>query len=140
MEHVVLGALIQNNRMLLGHRTAGRAAYPSAWDLPGGHVESGEAPPDALVRELSEEVGVLISRPTDPPLAVLCPLAHEPRVEFAIWVVTEWAGQVTNCAPNEHDELRWFTADELQAVCLAHTEYREMLPLALAAADKGTVG
>src|SRR5580704_10647282 len=127
MEHVVLGALIQNNRLLLGHRTAARGAYPNAWDLPGGHVESGEAPLDALVRELSEEVGVLISRPTAPPLAVLYPLVQEPRVELAIWIVTEWTGQVTNSAPNEHDELRWFRADELQVVSLAHAEYREML-------------
>jgi 8-oxo-dGTP diphosphatase len=140
MAHVVVGALIQNNRVLLGHRSAGRAAYPSAWDLPGGHVEAGEAPPDALVRELSEELGVLIGRPDARPLAVLHPLVHEPSFELAIWVVTEWVGDVTNCAPDEHDELRWFRADELPAVSLAHPDYREMLPLALAAAGTGSLG
>jgi 8-oxo-dGTP diphosphatase len=135
MARVVVGALIQNNRLLLGHRSAGRAAFPNVWGLPGGHVESGEPPPDALVRELSEELGVLIDRPVAPPLAVLHPLVHEPGFELAIWVVTEWVGHVTNCAPNEHDELRWFRADEWPAVPLAHAEYREILPLAFAASE-----
>jgi 8-oxo-dGTP diphosphatase len=140
MEQVVVGALIQNKRLLLGHRSAGRISYPSVWDLPGGHVESGEAPLDALVRELSEELGVLISRLAASPLARLYPLVHEPGIELAIWVVTDWAGQVTNCAPNEHDELRWFRADEWPAVSLAHHEYRAVLPLAWAAAGKGSLG
>lgn len=139
MEQVVVGALIQNRRLLLGHRSDGRASYPSVWALPGGHVESGEAPLDALVRELSEELGVQISRPAGPPLARLYPLVREPSFELAIWVVTDWVGQVTNCATNEHDELRWFRADEWPAVSLAHPEYRAVLPLAWAAAAKGNL-
>jgi 8-oxo-dGTP diphosphatase len=103
-------------------------------------VELGEAPLDALVRELSEELGVLVSRPAGPPLARLYPLEHEPSFELAIWVVTDWAGQVTNCAPKEHDELRWFRADEWPAISLAHPEYRAMLPLAFAAAGKASLG
>jgi 8-oxo-dGTP diphosphatase len=100
-------------------------------------MESGEAPVDALVRELSEELGVQISRPAAPPLARLYPLVREPSFELTIWVVTDWAGQVTNCAPNEHDELRWFKADEWPAVPLAHPEYHAVLPLAFAAAEQG---
>jgi 8-oxo-dGTP diphosphatase len=97
-------------------------------------VEFGEAPLDALVRELTEELGVLISRPAASPFARLHPLENEPSVELAIWVVTDWIGQVTNCAPIEHDELRWFGADELPALSLAHPEYRNVLALAMAAA------
>jgi 8-oxo-dGTP pyrophosphatase MutT (NUDIX family) len=110
------------------------------WDLPGGHVESGEAPLDALVRELTEELGVLITPPIAPPLAILRPLEHEPSFELAIWVVTAWAGSVTNCAPTEPDELPWFGADEWSALSLAHPEYRTMLPLALPAAREASLG
>jgi 8-oxo-dGTP diphosphatase len=140
MAQVVVGALIQHERLLLGHRSAGRASYPSVWDLPGGQVEVGEALLDGLVRELSEELGILISRPLSPPLARLHPLEHEPSLELAIWVVTDWTGQVTNCAPLEHDELRWFGADEWPAVSLAHLEYRTVLPLALAVAREASLG
>jgi hypothetical protein len=73
MEQVVTGALIHRERLLLGHRSAGRASFPSVWDLPGSHVEFGEAPLDAPVRELTEELGVVISRPAGPPLARLHP-------------------------------------------------------------------
>jgi 8-oxo-dGTP diphosphatase len=134
MIQVVTAALIEHERLLLGHRSAGRASYPSVLDLPGGHVELGEAPLDALVRELTEELGIRISPPAAPPLARLHPFEHEPSLELAIWVVTDWTGQVTNCAPTEHDELRWFGVDEWPALSLAHPEYRSTLLLAMAAA------
>jgi 8-oxo-dGTP pyrophosphatase MutT (NUDIX family) len=35
------------------------------WDLPGGHVLPGEESAEALVRELTEELGVVIDRPTE---------------------------------------------------------------------------
>jgi 8-oxo-dGTP diphosphatase len=140
VNQVVTGAFIRRGRLLLCHRSVGRASYPGVWDLPGGHVEFGEAPLDALVRELTEELGVLITRPTAPPLAILRPLEHEPSFELAIWVVTAWVGSVTNCAPTEHDELRWFGADEWSALSFAHPEYRTVLPLALAAAREASLG
>jgi 8-oxo-dGTP diphosphatase len=132
VEHVVAGALIQHERVLLGYRSAGRVSYPSVWDLPGGHVEFGESPRDALVRELVEELGVRISLPAAPPIARLHPLGElDPSFELAIWVVTDWSGQVTNCAPEEHDELRWFGADQLPALSLAHPDYGTVLAKAI---------
>jgi 8-oxo-dGTP pyrophosphatase MutT (NUDIX family) len=101
-------------------------------------VELGEAPLDALVRELTEELGVLITRPAGPPLASLHPLAHEPSFELAIWVVTAWEGSVTNCAPAEHDELGWFDAEEWSALSLAHQEYRAVLASAMANAREAS--
>jgi 8-oxo-dGTP diphosphatase len=56
---------------------------------------------------------------------------------LAIWEVTAWAGSVTNFAPEEHDELRWFDADEWSALFLAHHEYRNVLALAMAAVIGG---
>jgi hypothetical protein len=59
---------------------------------------------------------------------------------LAIWVVTDWTGQVTNSAPMEHDDLRWFGTGEWPAVSLAHPEYRTVLPLALAVAREASRG
>ena len=69
------------------------------------------------------------------PLARLHPtVQHEPSLELAIWVVTEWTGEITNCAPREHDELRWFGAHEWPALGLAHPDYSTLLAKAIAAA------
>ncbi|MGV9763186.1 NUDIX domain-containing protein [Micromonospora tulbaghiae] len=40
---IVTAVLRDGDRVLLCHRSAGRRHYPDVWDLPGGHVEEGEA-------------------------------------------------------------------------------------------------
>ena len=94
------------------------------WDLPGGHVQPGETPAAALVRELSEELGVLISPPAGPPWRTLSD--DEAGITLAIWVV-EHAGPVENRAPHEHDALVWASADDLGAMALADPAYEGLL-------------
>ena len=56
--HVVAGVLRDaRGRILLARRTEGRE-LAGLWEFPGGKVEPGETPDDALVRELREELGV----------------------------------------------------------------------------------
>lgn len=57
---MVVGALVDHGRVLLGHRHPSRRWYPDVWDLPGGHVEQGESEVAALVRELREELDVRV--------------------------------------------------------------------------------
>jgi 8-oxo-dGTP diphosphatase len=55
---VVACALVDaDNRVLLCQRPEGKA-LAGLWEFPGGKVESGETPEEALVRELREEIGV----------------------------------------------------------------------------------
>src|SRR4029450_2629954 len=60
---VVAAILRRDNRVLLCHRPPERAWYPDVWDLPGGHVEHGETPTEALARELREELAVDLRSP-----------------------------------------------------------------------------
>lgn len=56
--HVVAAVLRDaRGRILLARRTVGRD-LAGLWEFPGGKVEPGEAPDDALVRELREELGI----------------------------------------------------------------------------------
>ena len=56
--HVVAGVIRDaRGRILLARRTLGRD-LAGLWEFPGGKVEPGEAPEDALVRELREELGI----------------------------------------------------------------------------------
>ena len=57
---VAAGVLIEKGRVLLTQRKAG-AHLEGMWEFPGGKVESGEDPRDALVRELREELGIEVA-------------------------------------------------------------------------------
>ena len=52
------GLVINNNKILLIKKNGG--PYDGKLDLPGGTIEFGETPADALKRELQEEVGILV--------------------------------------------------------------------------------
>jgi 8-oxo-dGTP diphosphatase len=96
-EAIVAGAMIQDGRILLCHRSPDRRWYPDVWDLPGGHVELGETPPEALKRELLEELGVSVdSLPRNPLDRV-----RAPEFEMDIWSVTDWHGRPANLVPED---------------------------------------
>jgi 8-oxo-dGTP diphosphatase len=47
-------------------------------------------------------------------------------VNMMIWLI-DYAGEIVNHAPDEHDELRWVTSDEIAGLALAHPSYVELL-------------
>lgn len=51
---------LEGRRLFLARRSE-KAGYGGLWELPGGKVEAGEDPKDALVREIREELGVQIA-------------------------------------------------------------------------------
>jgi mutator protein MutT len=120
---------MRGSQVLLCHRSARRRWCPSTWDLPGGHVEPGESPDAALVRELREELGIAIEPPAGAPITF-------PAAEFDmhVWITPEWSGEIVNAAPLEHDEVRWFTEREVDGLDLALAAYRD--PIARAFQDR----
>ena len=131
MHEVVVAALAREGRVLLVHRSLSRRAYPGVWDLPGGHIETGETELAALTRELREELGVQIATGSAIHLCRWGAGRREDPVLLSAWLVAEWQGTPTNVAPDEHDEIRWFGPEELPP--LAH----ELLGTALVDAMRG---
>jgi 8-oxo-dGTP pyrophosphatase MutT (NUDIX family) len=126
--HDVVGALlVRAGRVLLCHRSPDREWYPDVWDIPGGHVETGEAPAAALARELAEELGVDAEVP-DAPIAT----AVDGDLRLRVWRIDAWRGRPANRSPDEHDAFGWFTADEACALALAHPSYLGLVSDALA--------
>lgn len=113
--------------MLLCHRRHDRTHYPDVWDLPGGHIEEGESRIDALVRELTEELGVVPELAEDSPWLTLT----TDGLALDIYRIDRWRGEPHNVAVEEHDEIRWVTAAELTDLDLAHSSYIQMLRRAL---------
>lgn len=57
---VVACALVDmDNRVLLAQRPEGKA-MAGLWEFPGGKVDAGERPEEALIRELQEELGITV--------------------------------------------------------------------------------
>jgi mutator protein MutT len=124
---IVCGLLIREGSALLVHRAPDRAVFPGVWDFPGGHVEPGESAPDALVRELVEELEVVIVRPAGAGDLVL----EDEGWHLTVWIVTDWTGTPRNAQPDEHDDLAWFGLDDALALDFADPEYRDLLRAAL---------
>jgi len=57
MVQVVAAILTRDGKILVGQRTAAQS-HPLQWEFPGGKVEPGESPEQALARELDEELGI----------------------------------------------------------------------------------
>lgn len=121
--HVVAAILREAGRVLLCHRSPRRRWYPDVWDLPGGHVEPGEPPAAALARELREELGIAVALPVGPPVREV----GGATFEMGIWLVEAWTGAPVNAAPEEHDAIAWFAAEEIGGLRLAHEGYLELL-------------
>jgi len=126
-QHVVVtGVLRRSGRALLVHRSPTRRWYPDVWDLPGGHVEPGEAPHRALERELAEELGVGATV-TGERFAHL----RGQDLRMDVWVLDRWVGEPTNREPDEHDALAWLTGQEMRALRLADPRLPGLVQAAL---------
>lgn len=131
MSRLVCAIFIAGDRVLLVKRAHHRKWSPCKWDLVGGHAEKGEELDVALVRECQEEVGLT-------PLALVqVDTLYEAddkkqRSPFHIYVVRLWTGRSAKLLGDEHSELDWFSADDIETLVLAMPEYREVLFKSLA--------
>jgi 8-oxo-dGTP diphosphatase len=58
MKRVVAGLIVKDGKLLVCQRTR-HQTMPLKWEFPGGKIEEGEQPRNALRRELEEELGIL---------------------------------------------------------------------------------
>ncbi len=101
----------QDGRLLLARRGAGPEA--GKWDLPGGFLEEGEHPLDAVARELREEARVEI----EPLELVAIEMDVYGNDDGAPWTLNlYWTARIVSGeleAADDVDELRWFRPEEL---------------------------
>lgn len=86
---------------LLGRRAPG-GFYPGFWEFPGGKVEPGETPAQALVRELREELGIRVLSLN--PWIVRRHEYEHASVSLHFFEVSRWEGEVND---HVHDALSW---------------------------------
>ncbi|PHV12308.1 Nudix family hydrolase [Chitinimonas sp. BJB300] len=100
--HVAAGILIQpSGQFLLGSRPEGKP-YAGWWEFPGGKLENGETPLDALKRELHEEMGITVET-AQPWLVQVFTYPHA-TVRLNFFKVTNWQGEPQ---PHEGQAFAW---------------------------------
>lgn len=98
---------------LLAQRPVGKV-YAGYWEFPGGKVEAGETVREALVRELTEELGITVTE-CSPWLTRQFTYPHA-TVRLNFWRVTAWTGEIGITAPLEHDAVDWLEVGKTATV------------------------
>jgi 8-oxo-dGTP diphosphatase len=94
MKRVVAGLIVQDGKLLVCQRTR-HQTMPLKWEFPGGKIEEGEQPRDALRRELEEELGILATIGNE-----IARIRHEypngGMVELRFFEVREYQHEIEN--------------------------------------------
>jgi mutator protein MutT len=112
LQECIAFLLIKGNTVLAEKRKLTKKVVPGVIALPGGHFEEGEAPEDALLREVREELGIV---PHD--RYYVCTLLHRSQ-EFRklhYFAIHRWEGEIAN---HEAEALLWVPFDELETLDL----------------------
>ena len=99
-----------DGRVLIAERPVGKT-LAGLWEFPGGKVEKGERPEAALIRELSEELGITVREPCLAPLTFASHAYPEFHLLMPLYVCRRWEGIVEG---REGQRLAWVRANRLR--------------------------
>ena len=97
-------------RVLIAQRPAGRP-MAGLWEFPGGKIDAGERPEDTLMRELKEELGIIVEEGCLAPLAFASHTYPDFHLLMPLYVCRRWQGTVT---PLEGQNLAWVRSNRLR--------------------------
>jgi 8-oxo-dGTP diphosphatase len=99
-----------DGRVLIAQRPAGKT-MAGLWEFPGGKVEAGERPEDSLIRELEEELGIVVKEACLAPLTFASHAYPDFHLLMPLFVCRRWEGTVT---PREGQRLAWVKPNRLR--------------------------
>lgn len=121
---VVAAALLDGEGRACMHRRHLSSVHGGLWEFPGGKVEPGETPQQAILREIAEELGVALDPAALVPVgfagdALPPALPRAPHV-ILLYACTRWSGE-PQCL--EGEEIGWFALNELSALAMPPLDY-----------------
>jgi 8-oxo-dGTP diphosphatase len=99
-----------DGRVLLAQRPSGKP-MAGLWEFPGGKVESGERPEQTLIRELNEELGIVVREDCLAPLTFASHVYPDFHLLMPLYVCRRWEGTVTG---TEDQQLAWVKPNRLR--------------------------
>ncbi|AML50905.1 8-oxo-dGTP diphosphatase MutT [Falsihalocynthiibacter arcticus] len=101
----------RDSRVLLAQRPEGKS-MAGLWEFPGGKVEAGETPEVALIRELSEELGIETWQSCLAPLTFASHAYEKFHLLMPLFACRKWQGTPH---PQEGQTLKWVKAADLRS-------------------------
>lgn len=102
--HVAVGVVIDADQRILVSQRLAHLHQGGLWEFPGGKVETGETVPEALARELAEELAVEVLR--SEPLIEISHDYSDKSVFLDVWCVDRFAGE-----PHGREGQQWQWVD-----------------------------
>jgi len=108
LRFVAAALIVRNGEVLIGQR---RPDQPMAllWEFPGGKIEPGESPQQALARELFEEIGIT-AKIGQQVTRIRHNYRHGGAVDLTFFMVREFQGEIAN---QIYNEVRWVKLADL---------------------------
>lgn len=107
----VVGAVLERDGLILAARRGAGMTLPGAWEFPGGKVEPGEGPAEALRREIAEELGCTVAVGEH-----VATCEHESGSGIVILDTYRCALVAGEPRATEHDEIRWLAVSDLEGL------------------------
>lgn len=99
-----------DGRVLLAQRPEGKS-MAGLWEFPGGKIEAGEKPEQSLIRELNEELGIVVKEDCLAPLTFASHSYPDFHLLMPLYVCRRWEGTVTAL---EGQKLAWVKPSRLR--------------------------
>jgi 8-oxo-dGTP diphosphatase len=112
---VVACALVDaDGRVLVTQRPEGKQ-LAGLWEFPGGKLEPGERPEAALIRELSEELGISVQEPCLAPLTFASHGYEGFHLLMPLYICRRWEGSPS---PREGQGMKWIRPGKLRTLAM----------------------
>jgi 8-oxo-dGTP diphosphatase len=113
---VVALALLDGKGRVLMQRRPENKRHGGLWEFPGGKVEAGETPGSALVREIDEELAVVVSEDEIDPISFAAEElgASGRSLVLLLYGTRRWSGDPR--AVEQGSQVRWVDAKELRVL------------------------
>ena len=115
---VVAAALLRADGLVLMQRRPRTAQHGGLWEFPGGKVEPGESRQAALIRELAEELGIVLTQAALQPTGRACGVA--PPLVIHLYSCWQWQGEPIARAA---EAIGWFPPHVLPALAMPPLDY-----------------
>ncbi|TKG96435.1 (deoxy)nucleoside triphosphate pyrophosphohydrolase [Puteibacter caeruleilacunae] len=110
--------ILKGTKFLAAQRNANQD-HPLHWEFPGGKLKNGESAPDSIVREIKEELEIIVS-PTQQLEAIYHDYGNK-QIELIPFICPAYQGDIV---VHEHAKIKWVTLDQASTLQWAEADLK----------------